>query len=408
MIKYPKEEEKEFYFIDDPDEEKITFENYRKNVEGDYGYFEGQEEDCSECDKDCKSKILADLPTNDSNSFIFEQVEVEQEAKKYLTRLGLLDRIDDNEIFAVDDSDQQFSSKAKDDFDLYWWSPDLRIYQNDDQFGKGLLFDDFCCGRNVDELTEREKELIEEGLPLLRLDEEEFETFHDINISESNQHLSQEKTTLERSKEGTVKDTEEEEVIDTCTVQQQTRKKSTEFNHLLERKTFRMMRKYYKNTFEQFAIPFNYKNNVKTMDPHEMDNLVGNYMREEFDFLLGMLAANEMHLMLTCLKRIILSDRFNKWERVTYGVDFTTSRNLFNKYSTKALNEFISIPPNSILLVHFYLKQGKKLSFCQNDVDKHKLERQMQWLVKEAFGFLPPQFVEVYSHQMWQIINFLN
>lgn len=129
-----------------------------------------------------------------------------------------------------------------------------------------------------------------------------------------------------------------------------------------------------------------------------MDQLVLSYMKVEFDFLIGLLAANELIQMITCLKRIILSDRFNKGERVTTRIDFTTTRNLFNKYSTRALNEFINIPANSILFIHFYLKEGRTLSHTQRDVDQQKLEKQMRCLIKVAFNYLPPNFREIYSH----------
>lgn len=119
LIKNQKEEEKDYYFLDDPDEEKITFTNHRRGMEGEYDLFGDLEEDCSDCDKDCKSKILADLPTNDSNSILFEHVEEEAEATKFLTRLGLLERIEDNEIFAIDEPESSLHIRPHDDFESY-------------------------------------------------------------------------------------------------------------------------------------------------------------------------------------------------------------------------------------------------------------------------------------------------
>jgi hypothetical protein len=403
FINSSKEEEKEYYFLDDPDEEKIIFEDFRKHTDWDFDFIRGFEEDCSDCDKDCKSKILAELPTNDSNSYIFEHGEEEQEATKFLTRIGLLERIDDNEIFAVTDMEPTLQKKVHDDFEISYFNWNYEHHQIDAQNEKRLFFEDDKDSRILP-LTDKEKELLDEGLPILTI-ESDLETFHEPEISRQIQ--TTEKTTQGESKDDHFKDYEEE-IIDTTPNIVRTRKKTTEFNHLLERKTFRMMRKYYKKSFERFASPYNYKTNVKIMNPEEMDQLVIGYMKSEFDFLLGLLAGNELMQMAVCLKRIILSDRYNKGDRVTYGIDFTTVRNLFNRYSTKALNEFISIPVNSILIVHFYLKQGKILSFTQNDVDRQKLNHQMQWLIRVAFGYLPPNFVEVYSHQTCQLINFLN
>ena len=122
FIKSSKEEEKEYYFLDDPDEEKIVFDDFRKHADRDFDFIPGFEEDCSDCDKDCKSKILAELPTNDSNSFIFEQEEEEQEATKFLTRIGLLERIENNEIFAVADMEPTLQKKAHDDFEISYFN----------------------------------------------------------------------------------------------------------------------------------------------------------------------------------------------------------------------------------------------------------------------------------------------
>lgn len=404
LMKDKQEEEKDYFFFNDDDEEKITFNNYRRNVEGDLDMFGDLEEDCSDCDKDCKSKILADLPTNDSNSYIFEHEAEEKEATKFLTRLGLLERVDDNDIFAIEEHDNSLKLRAHDDFELY--SPGWRMLlpQNANQNEDKLFITPFSENDCGNELSQKEKELLVEGLPILQIDDD-VETFHEPGSNSCTQH--QDKTTLSESGEPSVKVTQDvEEVIDTTPVP--SRKKTTEFNHLLERKTFRMLRKYYKWTFEKFATPFQYKKKVKTMSPEEMDQLVLSYMKVEFDFLIGLLAANELIQMITCLKRIILSDRFNKGERVTTRIDFTTTRNLFNKYSTRALNEFINIPANSILFIHFYLKEGRTLSHTQRDVDQQKLEKQMRCLIKVAFNYLPPNFREIYSHANWQLINFLN
>lgn len=45
------------------------------------------------------------------------------------------------------------------------------------------------------------------------------------------------------------------------------RGKTTEYSYLLERKAFRMMRRFYKEQFEHFSKSFRFKHAVKTMDP---------------------------------------------------------------------------------------------------------------------------------------------
>lgn len=405
LSKADKEEEKNYYFFDDPDEEKITFTNYRRGVEGDFEMYGEPEDDCSDCDKDCKSKILADLATNDSNSYIFEQEEEEREACKFLTRLGLLEKVEDDDIFEIEDSDSSLQIKAHDDFELFSPSSRMLIPQKDNQIESEIAFDYHKDFPDIEVLTDKHKELLEEGLPELRLDDEGFTT---PGFNSNCQSPQREMSVDNQSQKREENFGEVEEVIDTTSNATRSRKKTTEFNNILERKVFRALRKYYKNAFETFGAPQRYKKRVKTMSPEEMDQMVLQYMKVEFDFLVGYLAGNELIQMITCLKRIILSDRYNKCERVTYGIDFTTTRNVFNKYSTKALNDFISIPTNSILLVHFFLKQGRQWIQRQNDVDMQKLERQFQCLVKIGFNHLPPSFVEIYSHANCQIINFLN
>ena len=99
-----------------------------------------------------------------------------------------------------------------------------------------------------------------------------------------------------------------------------TKNKSTEYNNILHRKIFRMMRKYFKSTFENFAAPFQYKTKIKTMNPEEMDSLVFQYIKREFDILSEFITASEIPMIILGLKQIILSDRYNKWDRATSGI----------------------------------------------------------------------------------------
>ena len=194
---------------------------------------------------------------------------------------------------------------------------------------------------------------------------------------------------------------EREELISTKNLQK-------EANNLLERKIFRMMRKYYKSTFEGFAEPFNFKKLIRNdLTPDDLDSLIINFLKQELGVLIGCLDDNLLTLMMLCVKRIILADRSNKFYPATIGIDFSTTKNLFHKYSSKALYNFISIPTNSILLVHFYLKQGKDLIFAQNDVDQHKLFEKMVGLLSVAFTYLPPQFHSIYSEKNIQIIQLI-
>jgi len=308
--------------------------------------------------------------------------------------------VDEDDLFLIKDVSPSSPFEICDDFKLYHPEIEVRLSQNSIQKVSDSFLEKNEAIGSLAKLSPKEKELIEDGLPLLKLDEDEHQVFSDLR--EESRNLHHDVATLCHSNDDNKHNDNSEEII---TTNAQSKKKSTEFNNMLERKAFRMMRKYYKSTFESFAAPFQYKKNVRIMNPEEMDSLVAKYMKIELNFLADLLAANEMFQMVTCLKRIILSDRYNKCERVTKDLDFTTTRNLFNKYCTRSLNEFISISSNSILFIHFYLKQGRLLVQTQQDVDKQRLEKQIQCVVKLAYHNLPPAFRELYNQAFPQMLN---
>ena len=173
-----KEEEKEYLF-NDPDEEKITFNNYRRGLETDFGMFEEQEENCSECDKDKKSKIMADLPTNDSNNNIFEMEEEEQEATKFLTRMGLLEKVENEDLFLLNDMDSSLLIQSRDDFELESFSIREQNLKSESLIDDEVRMSIYDEGIDLDF---KHKELMKEGLPFLDIDE----GFELMNIDSSN------------------------------------------------------------------------------------------------------------------------------------------------------------------------------------------------------------------------------
>ena len=179
------------------------------------------------------------------------------------------------------------------------------------------------------ELSMKEKELMAEGLTRLEIVDDALpETQANNEIHEIHPVLS---TKTQRNNRN---DQEDEEEINTS---RQDKKKSTEYNNMLDRKAFRMMRKYFKSTFENFAAPFQYKTKVRIFSPEEMDNLVFQYIKREFDCLSEFMTANDLPQIIYGLKQIILSDRYNKGERVILGINFDLIRSLFNKYSKRNL-----------------------------------------------------------------------
>ena len=196
LLSNKKEEEKQFFFDDDEDEEKISFTGYRRNIETDHDMFAIDQDDCSDCDKDCRSQIMAERPTNDSNSYIYDPDEEDQEAMKYLTRLGLLERIDNNCVFEVDEEMEQpsLTYKVYDDYELCSSNYNLDDSQNYNKIG-GELFEDVGDCMDIDEMSRKERELLELGLPALEVDEDEYVNHqliqnNDVNMLDSTNNES--------------------------------------------------------------------------------------------------------------------------------------------------------------------------------------------------------------------------
>mmetsp|Transcript_6532 Transcript_6532/g.6090 ORF Transcript_6532/g.6090 Transcript_6532/m.6090 type:complete len:110 (+) Transcript_6532:582-911(+) len=80
------------------------------------------------------------------------------------------------------------------------------------------------------------------------------------------------------------------------------KKKLTEFGYLLQRKGFRLMRKYYKEKFEDFAKSFNYKKRVKKMSPNELNHIMSEYAQKEFSSILPVINAEEFENLVAVLK----------------------------------------------------------------------------------------------------------
>ena len=390
-----KEEEKSYLFLDDEDEEKITFNQGRNKFEFD---FEGcePEEDCSDWDKEWKSQILAELRTNDSNYNIWDQENDENDDAKFLMRLGLLE-VDDSNLFNINENLPSSPFESCDDIHKNFTEREIPLHQKIDQNKWDLfLIDEVSIGNEVD-LSMKDKELIAMGLPRLEtIDDADPDAHTNNEINRIPPQLSTWTQSINYRN-----DQEDEEAINTV---RQNRKKYTEFNNMLNRKAFRMMRKYFKTSFENFGAPFQYKVKVRIMSPEEMDNLVFQYIKREFDVLSEFINANDLPQIILGLKQIILSDRFNKEERVILGINFELIRTLFNKCTKISIEEFSKVPANCILFIHFFLKQGRHIAHKQQDVDKQKFQKQIEFLVELMFSNLPYKLQEIYSPILSSII----
>lgn len=164
------------------------------------------------------------------------------------------------------------------------------------------------------------------------------------------------------------------------------------------------MRKYYKEKFEDFAQKFDYKKRVKLISPNEVNQMLAQFIQQEFATILPVFCDEERFHLLDSLKCIVLSDRSNKREPMIQGVDFGIVRNLFGKYTQKTMKTFMRDPANSFLYTHFYLINGRFACFEQSDVDQNNFNEQMKKLMLEAFhnmfGCIKPLYERLYENNV--------
>ena len=100
--------------------------------------------------------------------------------------------------------------------------------------------------------------------------------------------------------------TESPQKFKTQTLKNKNKKKTTEFAYLLERKSFRMMRKYYKEKFESEIEDSEYKKKLPTMTLEDINLLVSTFMDKEFGTtLLSLLTPSDCLRTRDGLKTII-------------------------------------------------------------------------------------------------------
>lgn len=176
------------------------------------------------------------------------------------------------------------------------------------------------------------------------------------------------------------------------------KRKTTDFAYLLERKSFRMMRKYYKEKFEFEIEDPEYKKKLPKMSTDEINKLVSEFMNNELGtILICLLTQNDYARIRDALKTIIFCDRYQKKENISAGLSFVPLRNVLHKYNTRNLIDFLSDASYSFLYTHFYLKEGKKAALEQSDNDADKLLARMRHLMKEASNYLPTEINKIFE-----------
>ncbi|CAI2370182.1 unnamed protein product [Moneuplotes crassus] len=190
--------------------------------------------------------------------------------------------------------------------------------------------------------------------------------------------------------------------------------KTTEYYYLLQRKTFRMMKKFYKEKFENFSKKYKFKRKIKEISREKCDQCFREYVQQEDIFEFGgkrgcgeegsveRIDGIVGESIVEAIQLLILCDRYKKAERATRGMDFTVCRSLLNHYNQKNLGEFLSSKANC-LITALYLKRACfvdssdpircETNEClkQKDVDPEKLMREMKLLFKSSIERLSPE-----------------
>ncbi|CAI2373170.1 unnamed protein product [Moneuplotes crassus] len=183
------------------------------------------------------------------------------------------------------------------------------------------------------------------------------------------------------------------------------KRKSTDFGYLLERKSFRMMRKYYKDKFQQNIGDIEYKR-LSKMTTDEINIIMSSFMENELGSILICLLSEDDHDRIRdALKTIIFCDRYQKKEAISEGLNFSILRNVLHKYNTRNLIDFLSDASNSFVYTHYFLKEGKNAAYEQSDNDSDKLLSRMRHLMKEASNYLPSEINEIFEEIYASIFN---
>jgi hypothetical protein len=98
-----------------------------------------------------------------------------------------------------------------------------------------------------------------------------------------------------------------------------------------------MMRKYFKESFEQYFNRLKFKTLVKKLTVERMNEMTKEFINE----IIGVKDKRKALRLIEPLKTIILCDRYNKGETVINGLDFSVFREVLQKFTTSARDEFM-------------------------------------------------------------------
>lgn len=244
---------------------------------------------------------MADMPTNDSYSISDDEEGRENyNAEKYLIEIGMLVKADDAVYF---DLNFRSDHSTIEEFDTISKASQKAIKSK--ETGIKFFEDPFGDTNEFNPAETLQKQLEKDPLPMIQAECIEDEKFLDLNLSfipdiEVDSVLNMSDMSINQPQPESPSDTFQNS--DKMNNNNNSKKKLTEFNYLLQRKGFRLMRKYYKEKFESFAQAFNYKKRVKTISPGEINQIIAQFIQSEFSAILSLLTNNELEMLLESLK----------------------------------------------------------------------------------------------------------
>lgn len=154
--------------------------------------------------------------------------------------------------------------------------------------------------------------------------------------------------------------------------------KTTEYHYLLERKAIRMMRRYYKETFETYANQYKFKQKMKSITSKLSSKYFLEYVELEFKDYPNTMKYLQPDYISEKIQELILWDRYKKGEDLTKGLYFDEIRQLLTKFNHKFMAQFLKNEVHSLLFVHYFKMKSMYDAEMQNHVDQEKLAKQME------------------------------
>ena len=165
-------------------------------------------------------------------------------------------------------------------------------------------------------------------------------------------------------------------------------RKASDFAYLMQRKCLRMMRRYYKDKFENFGLFENYQSEMRSITIEDFERRLWTFMENEFSYALEYEAFCKFINLLETLKTLILSDRYNKNEPIIEGLDFEVVRQTLYNFNTRNLLNFFSTKGFSFLFFHYFERWGRRDAENQTDIEPDIFFKEMQELYNESEKYL--------------------